>query len=1342
MTLMQENKTRLSIIQEKLSTSFHEMGRQVADYVPRVVVQEEIEQQEALELIKYRQFLQDEKMSKLLDDNQLTTQKYVVLIGGAGSGKSFILQRRYLTACQSFLNDPTEPIPCYLDLEKDLSHQESVETAIVKTLSRRYHFSELLGHNAGFILFFDELDRRLVNEANPYDFVNGLLEFIEENRQLLSCVVIACRRVRWKADWFNRSSLPWQTYHADTLTYNDYQALIPKKEQLKIFLQAVAAKGIQELLKLPFFGFDLAKKFIRDENLPENRLSWFKSKVEESLTYKKHELQSPPPLSRLLLLAQQLACLSSFSKLPDWTKADVIDSISASDVLRHELGAPVDSEIQFLLQCPLFTKRNERYSFSHQLFQEYLAAQTLETLPLRKQRQLLETAFPSLGHRILTSHRGIAVFLAEMSASFFEHLLEADPLVAFMAEGANLPNEKDTLLTQKVIDNAILHGRAPWFEVPPQGEKLYKALPRHRPDNISEFIHPYIARSDEFSLLWATTCASMWNGSSTLNARLNEIVHDDKVHLQARLEAINAILATEIVEDISRLYDVLDSPDTDDQVRGHVLRAYRKTSSPLPADYISKLRFRRNQRNLLSLLQLEPAMYAKSLRAQELEAAFLHLDHQFDEIEDLRPHFCQGLLERAVEIGWTDIPPTILLHISVRERHYCEVQVKNLLSLWQVFVNVWDFILFWLGNGNPAHAQWAGLLADAVTDQIFDLLPTNTGTLNEAQTHFIENVLKLYYLKEPSIERFYRFKHQAPQFARRWKIPKHLLLSPGRDAYANRVAVLAILNRDVIDDSGKAFGIVRTVAELENGPDSYNYRGVKSTDVAHFINELSAPLRHRVIKIFKHQVSSLRCSDFRARPGVVNPNLAIPFWVLVRLQEEFDPTKLEEFIRCFAYSYPSEEFGSETFDKLLDILYQLDPVRWIETVHWLVESPGGNDYETLRYLTSQNSDAYLARCKERLSQHDFTNHNVNPLIKYLLAMQPEDLVEILHSCYPELEEPGHKASVLYILLSFNDDWAWEELQVQIMRKNPAFLMENEYALHLLLHPPGPERLTLLTNWYAWTRRHYEEFSDPISPHRFLEDLVVQIGGERAISELRRLQAENAFPNAQWLSYLIIKIEDRMLDTFTRFDSVNLLDFVNREAFGFVVSQRDLFEWVCQSIEDVKERIEKRGEQVLGYWNRRVRKQEGDEWWPKHEVECQNVLWPSLRDRLFNIGIVGIEERFIQFDRADFLVEKPQIDAPLRVVVELKTARENYGFSRLIDVVEQQLWLRYMEPMNLSYGIYIALWFKDERYLHPKRWATAEKFREELELHVRGVEMRHNIIIAPYVIDMTTSVRIY
>lgn len=153
MTLMQENKTPLSIIQEKLSTSFHEMGRQVAGYVPRVVVQEEIEQQEALELIKYRQFLQDEKMSKLLDDNQLTTQKYVVLIGGAGSGKSFILQRRYLTACQSFLNDPTEPIPCYLDLEKDLSPQESVETAIVKTLSRRYHFSELLGHNAGFILF-------------------------------------------------------------------------------------------------------------------------------------------------------------------------------------------------------------------------------------------------------------------------------------------------------------------------------------------------------------------------------------------------------------------------------------------------------------------------------------------------------------------------------------------------------------------------------------------------------------------------------------------------------------------------------------------------------------------------------------------------------------------------------------------------------------------------------------------------------------------------------------------------------------------------------------------------------------------------------------------------------------------------------------------------------------------------------------------------------------------------------------------------------------------------------------------------------------------------------------
>lgn len=73
-------------------------------------------------------------------------------------------------------------------------------------------------------------------------------------------------------------------------------------------------------------------------------------------------------------------------------------------------------------------------------------------------------------------------------------------------------------------------------------------------------------------------------------------------------------------------------------------------------------------------------------------------------------------------------------------------------------------------------------------------------------------------------------------------------------------------------------------------------------------------------------------------------------------------------------------------------------------------------------------------------------------------------------------------------------------------------------------------------------------------------------------------------------------------------SGQLLDFLNREALGVVLSERDLFEWVSQAIEDIKTHLEREARQVLGYWNRC-----GDQWMPKLEPDCQNVLCPAIVD---------------------------------------------------------------------------------------------------------------------------------
>jgi len=290
----------------------------------------------------------------------------------------------------------------------------------------------------------------------------------------------------------------------------------------------------------------------------------------------------------------------------------------------------------------------------------------------------------------------------------------------------------------------------------------------------------------------------------------------------------------------------------------------------------------------------------------------------------------------------------------------------------------------------------------------------------------------------------------------------------------------------------------------------------------------------------------------------------------------------------------------------------------------------------------------------------------------------------------------------------------------------------------LKFPQNPSRLPVLADWYALIRRKVERQPWPDDLARVIREGIVRIGGEEAIHELQRLQREQAFPDAEWLSHTIIRIEDQMLGMPEAvMPPGQLLDFINRESMGAVLTERDIFEWVCQAIEDVKEGIEKRGEQVKGYWN-----VSDESWQPKEEPDCQNVLWPAIRARLSNLGIVNIEENWIGASRVDLWVEKPVPDGKsLRVMVELKTARKGYGRSKLIEPIETQLWNKYLQPADCRYGIYVVLWFKDdERYRYPTVWKTEEAFEKELNDRREEVARDNRLSLKAYVIDMTTLSR--
>ena len=156
----------------------------------------------------------------------------------------------------------------------------------------------------------------------------------------------------------------------------------------------------------------MARKFRDGQRLPPGRRACLSERIDEALKGRAADRQegTAPPVEELRFLAGQLACLATFTPADAWTPQDAIDILGASPALRA--GRPVrPEEVHVLLHRPLFWRIDERFSFTHQLYQEFLTAEILAPLSLRKQRQLLETARPG-SHRIQTPHRGLAVFLA------------------------------------------------------------------------------------------------------------------------------------------------------------------------------------------------------------------------------------------------------------------------------------------------------------------------------------------------------------------------------------------------------------------------------------------------------------------------------------------------------------------------------------------------------------------------------------------------------------------------------------------------------------------------------------------------------------------------------------------------------------------------------------------------------------------------------------------------------------------------------------------------------------------------------------------------------------------
>lgn len=646
-------------------------------YVDRLLCREG---SRAEELVILRHFQGRDETGRLIADHEMLERHRVLLVGNAGSGKSFILKKAFRAAALRFGSTQGTPVPLWIDLGSDLEPDLSLETVLEAMAPPAWENVARGTYEPGALLFLDALDEHAT--ASGRGFIRTLEHFVTRHDAVLRGVYVGCRRCVWSPDWFR--GLGFETYHADYLGREEYKAIIGDQDRLDRFYRECDVLGIDQLLATPFDGFYLARRFADGRGLPASRHECLSERVGEALGSGVSPEVARPPLHRLRLIAKQIACMGTFCGRRTWSEQAVVDFLGAS----QSFGQLDPNEVRLVLRSSLFFREAEAYRFTHLLLEEFLTAEGLRATPQRKLLQLVEA--PAKPGRVRTPVRGTAAFLASLSPAFADWLVANDPLVALMSEMPDdLPPAGREQLLRSVINQSIATHRPPWWEVAPRGESLGKLVCRYQPGDPASFLRPYLESGREMGLLWATACAEAWGGCSDLNPLLLSCALDGSLHTEARTAAMGAILSSADVNAQVQLASLTD--DTDDRVRGYALRALRTAVGCTPAEYMRRLRGGSRDRELQCELQRDVREYASQLDSNGLRDAFAESE-AIREADDLGDDILEAMRRRALEIGLGDLPTDVLIeHLGQpEESNLVDLICSCLAALPRLFRAVWE----------------------------------------------------------------------------------------------------------------------------------------------------------------------------------------------------------------------------------------------------------------------------------------------------------------------------------------------------------------------------------------------------------------------------------------------------------------------------------------------------------------------------------------------------------------------------------------------------------------------------------------------------------------------------
>lgn len=1332
----------LRVLRERIEPVLDRRQQTYGPYVPRELVRADASTDPFWTALRRRDA---GDVPEVVSDARLGEMPWAVVTGSAGTGKSSVVTELVLQASRRYRAREGAPLPLWLDLEAD-------GVDVHEALDAKYHGLAETCRESGspVALYLDGL----------YDGMRQSRELRHRLQRLVQRLapvqlVVGCRSIAWSDEWYDllrpdawpRDAVR-PVYSVDRLERDAYAHLIPDRHSREAFFSRCGDLGVHDLLESVFSGFWLARRFAEGKPLPASRGACLREQVTERLTVRGGE--ASVSVERLREHAGLLATVGTFSDAGPWSERDVIDALGASATVREHVG-PTEPEVKALLGTPLFDGASGRYAFSHQLLRESLAADVLSGVASRTLRGLVTV---EVGHRdrVTPAHRPVAAMVAERRAEWWREMAELDPRSLLYAERSG---EADTAgWIRAVVRDAVARNELPWAEVAPTGDRLWWLLAGHAPQDPAAVLRPWLRSQNALRRQWATACAFTWGGMVAVNGPLMRLALDDGEDTSSRQYAIKAIVATGSPQHLKALRPL--ARHQDDQVRGEAIRARMEEGAPA-LDVLGLFEGGPTEENLFGSLQRSAKEFGLGLKPDEVLPVVDALTTDASRFGKLRSHLLASVLSRAREVGLDGVPPAFVALIVGRGAYRGEMP-HDIASWMRDTPQFWNRVFRWTCDQGDDDYGTAWSLAEVLTDGWVD------GHAAELRAQASEAPDLLWFLS-----RIVRGIGQQDRSERRVRELRSLLgplavhLPPPREdevplstGETERLFEEA-LSVGTRTPSERVRALMRaTIATRTTRPDPDGFaeyeevilgsEGVlRPGELAQALDGVGGEVRERVVAALSESADEASYPAWgEGESGTDADRIHWAVHALLHFGARVSTSVLERASASFGLWSSRPDLDPR---RVVEALRDRDGAVWSRVVRALsIQSPEAERL-VVEYLTDVGSPLLASESAQTLLGGGLDAWETDRHVRYLSDVRPEGWEDVLwdkshrHGTADDAssDERWEELRPLLPLLAIGDARAWSELERRVSSDTAPTREETMTHRVRLNVPTAVGHETVLLDWYRRVRSGAHD-SDDHEAHQLARALlspVLATGTAEGLQRLRAFQRDRAFPGAEWLSFPIRELEDRLLDEAQSVVGTGeLLDVVLRDSRRLIRDGRDLTEAVLSALEEIQAELTA-GEGVGGFWNEpsagRGRNTDYD---PKVEEGCQGVLWPRLRAKLDAYGVRTVEERFVGPNRADLVVEVATTNGgTASVVIEAKVARAGYGPATLVRPVETQLTDQYLVPLGIEHGVFLVFWFTGEHYEGPKTWQTPAELSSALQTKAATLLTR-GVRVAPMVLDVS------